>query len=74
MIGLMIDLPKVAAVAVLASLLGACQPLPPAAAASPPPVDHEVLAFAQAACGGCHAVEHDALSPEIGRASCRERV
>ena len=43
-------------------MLGACQPLDPVAEA-PAPVDHAVLAFAQGACGGCHAVEQDMLSP-----------
>jgi hypothetical protein len=46
-----------------AVMLGACQPLDSVAEAPPPPVDNEVLAFAQAACGGCHAVEQDMLSP-----------
>lgn len=46
-------------------MLGACQPLDSVAEAPPPPpVDHEVLAFAQAACGGCHGVEQDMLSPD----------
>ena len=39
----------------------------PAAVASTEPatqtVDHNTLAFVQAACGGCHAVEGNALSP-----------
>lgn len=51
------------ALAVGGAMLVACQPLAPAAEAPPPPVDREVLAFAQGACGGCHAVEHDMLSP-----------
>ncbi len=42
--------------------LAACQPAP-APEASAPPVDRQVLAFAQGACGGCHAVEANALSP-----------
>lgn len=44
--------------------LAACQAQQPATAVAAPPVDHAVLAFAQAACGGCHAVEHDRSSPE----------
>ncbi len=46
----------------VSSGLAACQPLPAAQEPAPPP-HHEVLAFAQAACGGCHAVEADAISP-----------
>ena len=42
--------------------LAACQPLPAAQASSTQP-QADVLAFAQAACGGCHAVEADAISP-----------
>lgn len=30
---------------------------------APASVDHQTLAFAQAACGGCHAVEANDLSP-----------
>jgi mono/diheme cytochrome c family protein len=43
--------------------LAACQATPPPQAASAP-VDSHVLAFAQGACGGCHAVEANALSPD----------
>lgn len=51
-----------AAIAALALLgLGACQTTPDATAA--PVVAPETLAFAQGACGGCHAVEPNALSP-----------
>lgn len=32
-------------------------------AAAPPATSHEDLAFVQAACGGCHAVEPPSLSP-----------
>ncbi|MFC3102051.1 c-type cytochrome [Altererythrobacter lauratis] len=42
--------------------LAACQPLPTAQGSAAPP-HRDVLAFAQAACGGCHAVEADAISP-----------
>lgn len=41
--------------------LGACQTMPEAETARA--VDSETLAFAQGACGGCHAVEPNALSP-----------
>lgn len=41
--------------------LAACQTMTQQEAAAP--VDREVLAFAQGACGSCHAVEHNALSP-----------
>ena len=44
------------------SALVACQAPPPPEVASAP-VDSHVLAFAQGACGGCHAVEANALSP-----------
>lgn len=50
------------AIAPIFVLLAACQPVAPPEPAAPP-VDHRVLAFAQGACGSCHAVEHDALSP-----------
>ena len=46
----------------LAAAVVACQPLSPAgntAAAQP----HRSLAFAKAACGGCHAVERQSVSP-----------
>lgn len=41
--------------------LAACQTTPDSGSA--PAVDADTLAFAQAACGGCHAVEPNALSP-----------
>ena len=54
--------------AILASLLAvsACsynQATPTTSADNPPPADHDTLAFVQAACGGCHAVETGYLSP-----------
>lgn len=48
------------AAAVLAFAAAACQPLAPAATAG---VHRPGLAFAQGACGGCHAVERQGLSP-----------
>jgi mono/diheme cytochrome c family protein len=43
----------------LAMAAAACQPLPPATSAPPA----ESLAFAQGACGGCHAVARYDASP-----------
>ncbi|GAA0284942.1 hypothetical protein GCM10009127_28270 [Alteraurantiacibacter aestuarii] len=44
--------------------LAACQGAPSASITSAPaPEQGRVLAFAQGACGGCHAVENNALSP-----------
>lgn len=40
----------------------ACQPLAPAGQAAPGEL-HPGLAFAQASCGGCHAVERLGVSP-----------
>ncbi len=57
---------RVIAIAAVAALAAACQPAPePQSAAADPDaeVDGSVLAFAQAACGGCHAVEQYDLSP-----------
>ena len=52
------------ALAVLATL-AACQPAaaPQAGGAAMP--ENEALAFAQGACGSCHAVEPNALSPVV---------
>lgn len=56
----------------LGASLAACQPVPSANSATTAALDNgaaddtvgdNVLAFAQGACGGCHAVEHNALSP-----------
>ena len=41
----------------------ACQPGAAPQSVAAPPVDRETLAFVQAACGDCHAVENSALSP-----------
>lgn len=53
-----------------AAVLAACQPMAenPAPGATPAPApaerrDDDSLAFAQGACGGCHAVEAPYLSP-----------
>lgn len=48
------------------ALLASCQTATTAAPTRVErPVYGDVVAFAQAACGGCHAVEHDALSPDV---------
>ena len=47
--------------ALVAALTG-CQSLPPSEPAVPSGT-HQGLAFAQGACGGCHAVERYGLSP-----------
>lgn len=48
---------------VCAIALVACQPASPTGSA-PPPIEARPLAFAQGACGGCHAVEADTYSPQ----------
>ena len=45
----------------LAIGVSACQPLPPAGSSAS--ADHDGLAFAQASCGGCHAVGRFGASP-----------
>ena len=54
----------------LLATLAACQTVPPDESATVPMIanssgeqPHSGLAFAQGACGGCHAVEHPGLSP-----------
>ena len=56
---------------VLSSLLltGACsykEAAPATASDDPPMASNDTLAFVQAACGGCHAVEPGYLSPSPG--------
>ena len=56
------------AIALAALALAACQTATPAGEAVAPqverPVSGNALAFAQAACGGCHGVEHNTVSPQ----------
>ena len=49
--------------ALLAVLAASCAHAPPEAASPAASPDHDRLAFVQAACGGCHAVEGEAISP-----------
>src|SRR3546814_14304135 len=47
----------------LALLSASCVHATPEAASPAASPDHDRLAFVQAACGGCHAVEGEAISP-----------
>ena len=48
---------------IMASACAHNDPLPSEASSNSAAPDHDTLAFVQAACGGCHAVENGYLSP-----------
>lgn len=50
-------------IVILAMLLASCTHMSPERASSAAAPDHASLAFVEAACGGCHAVKGEAISP-----------